>query len=529
MSEPIDLDCEEQGLAPVVPPATVEAELQVQYAHLKLREQGLVQALHARLDKEQKAALHGILVIGKHVTMINGPGGTGKSDLLKIAVLVLKGKVGILTPTQGARRADQKTVDGVLPRKSFKPELEVKTTYTGFGVGFKDKWKVESVIDPIRRKVASKAKAADTYTKEVLVVDEAAQTPCVQLDTAEAVGARLNGVARRWVLLMDGVQTPPVGASEQMIWESELVRAAEAEGELAVYTLERVYRTNDADLLALGAALRNEEYDEVIGLMQTYETTVADDSFVDIVHDNAETYEIARAKHGQKPGVQTVHARCDAGGPDGDVGAWAPELLRRVREVTKLPLEMHVYPGQQLLYEPIGSAGARTDGGWYLGKGELMAAVGYSTETKQLRVRCPNLNGALAWVSEEAANVDLTEASDGEYGVVTLRGPPWRYADILTVYSGQGSQFKNVHVHLGRFKGRRNLVYTAVTRAMEKLKISGIALDDGGCDVRDKCELHPKSVLWQARLGAGSFSAARLAQARLEVGQEEERVGSRRA
>ena len=47
--------------------------------------------------------------------------------------------------------------------------------------------------------------------------------------------------------------------------------------------------------------------------------------------------------------------------------------------------------------------------------------------------------------------------------------------------------------------------------------------------MRDKCELHPKSVLWQARLGAGSFSAARLAQARLEVGQEEERVGSRRA
>ena len=89
-------------------------------------------------------------------------------------------------------------------------------------------------------------------------------------------------------------------------------------------------------------ALRNEEYDEVSRLMMIYEATAADDTFVDIVHDNAETYEIAREKHGQKPGVRTVHAHCEPGGPDEDVGAWEPALLRSVREVTKLPLEMHV-------------------------------------------------------------------------------------------------------------------------------------------------------------------------------------------
>ena len=38
-------------------------------------------------------------------------------------------------------------------------------------------------------------------------------------------------------------------------------------------------------------------------------------------------------------------------------------------------------------------------------------------------------------------------------------------------------------------------------------------------------ELHPKSVLWQMRLGVKAFSAARVAAARLEVEKEEARVG----
>lgn len=92
-----------------------------------------------------------------------------------------------------------------------------------------------------------------------------------------------------------------------------------------------------------------------------------------------------------------------------------------------------------------------------------------------------------------------------------------RYSDIVTVYSAQGSQAKKVHVRARLFKGQRNLLYTACTRAIEKLKISGIEMTDGGLDLRNKMELHPKSVLWQARLGAGSFSAARVAAAQLEV------------
>ena len=83
-----------------------------------------------------------------------------------------------------------------------------------------------------------------------------------------------------------------------------------------------------------------------------------------------------------------------------------------------------------------------------------------------------------------------------------------RYDDIMTVYSAQGSQAENVHVHAKLFKGERNLLYTACTRAMKKLKISGIALDDDGIELTTKMELHPKSVLWQVDLGDVLFARA---------------------
>ena len=82
----------------------------------------------------------------------------------------------------------------------------------------------------------------------------------------------------------------------------------------------------------------------------------------------------------------------------------------------------------------------------------------------------------------------------------------------MTVYSAQGSQAENVHVHAKLFKGERNLLYTACTRAMKKLKISGIALDDDGIELTTKMELHPKSVLWQVDLGVTCFSPEARAQ-----------------
>jgi hypothetical protein len=69
---------------------------------------------------------------------------------------------------------------------------------------------------------------------------------------------------------------------------------------------------------------------------------------------------------------------------------------------------------------------------------------------------------------------------------------------VRLMCSSQGSQYRNVHLHCGRFKTRRNLLYTGASRAMERLKISGISSE---IELREKMELHPKSIMWKARTG----------------------------
>ena len=96
-------------------------------------------------------------------------------------------------------------------------------------------------------------------------------------------------------------------------------------------------------------------------------------------------------------------------------------------------LELLVYSGQRLLYQPIGRTGARTDSGWYLGKGEPMEVIKHDQATGQLRVSCPLLRGAKAWLQPERVLVDLGD----EYGKIPVYGLPAAYSDITTVYSGQ--------------------------------------------------------------------------------------------
>lgn len=115
--------------------------------------------------------------------------------------------------------------------------------------------------------------------------------------------------------------------------------------------------------------------------MKEFAATPVDGSFVDVVHDNHEVYAIARHK------------------------------------------------------QPLGKTGAKTDSNWYLKKGEPMHVVSYNTLTRQLRVRCPLLRGAMAWIPEERVMVDL----GGEHGKVAVWGPPVAYDDITTCYSGQVS------------------------------------------------------------------------------------------
>ena len=81
-----------------------------------------------------------------------------------------------------------------------------------------------------------------------------------------------------------------------MIWEGELLRRAEANGDVAKFGLEKVYRSADPKVLALAAALRREDFDAAWPLVQQFAKTTVDASFVDVVHDNLEVYPIAREK-----------------------------------------------------------------------------------------------------------------------------------------------------------------------------------------------------------------------------------------
>ena len=116
---------------------------------------------HPALDEAQRRALHGALIECKRVCLISGPAGAGKSDEIWFMLKVLgKDGMGVMAPTRGATRSNQETVDKALPRRSFKPELEVLTTYGGVGVGYKETFHAPTIVAAIKRKDAKKAKAA---------------------------------------------------------------------------------------------------------------------------------------------------------------------------------------------------------------------------------------------------------------------------------------------------------------------------------------------------------------------------------
>lgn len=172
-----------------------------------------------------------------------------------------------------------------------------------------------------------------------------------------------------------------------------------------------------------------------------------DGSFHDLVHDNSEIYAIADEKHGKQRGSQIHYARCLEGGPEGKPlpWDWNGRLQSLIREQSKLPLKNWFYPDQKLVYEPIGGAAARTVGrygtaeepkGWFLSKGEPLVVMHDGTARLHeglLRVKCPALRNAVAWIREEKVVVRL----GNKYGNVLLIGMPTRYDDISTVYSDQ--------------------------------------------------------------------------------------------
>ena len=512
--------------------AQIERELAARFAAASDSVRSKVEAKYEMLDELQRRALHGILVVKKKLTIVSGPAGAGKSALLKIVSLLEEPILAVAAPTNGAKRADQDMIDEALPRFSFKPRVEAKTTWTAWGVGFKEKWDAKAVVAAIKKKDPRKAKAEETYMKELLVCDEGAQIFFEQVDMAMEVGPQVRPVGheQRLVLLMDAVQTPPVVEKEkrckdpgaEMIWDGAFYQKAEAAGELAEYVLENIYSTSEPKLKALAQVLRTEDVDTAAPLVSEFSETLYDSTFADIVHDNSEIYDVADEKFGGMATVKAIYARCENPGElPKMLNDWPTAELKEVREVTKMLVKLLVFEGQQMLYEPIGQANAKTDSGWYLSKGELVEVQSYDEVMNQFRVVCPRLKGRpLAWIPEKFVRVNL----EG-HGAKKLWGPPLRYWDIVTVYSGQGSRYPKAHVRARRFKGQRNLLYTACTRAAKVLKISGLILDDGGVDLENKMELHPKSVLWQAKQGVGGYSAERIEAAKLEVRKLTSRKG----
>ena len=433
---------------------TINSDLERRFAQVPRSVETKVNMLFTPLDEKQRRALHGILCVQPEIAIVSGPAGAGKSALLKILTLLEEENIAVVTPTNGARAADQDVIDCVLPRRNYMPRVEVNTTFSGFGVGFKEEWDADKVVAKIKAQDSKKAKAIQQYNKDLLVVDEGAQVYNAQIDMQRKVRPQVTSSPhspQRVVILMDAVQTPPVvdkdarenNPGSEMLWDGNFYKEAAARGQLAKYGLENVYSTDDAKLKALAKALRDEDFEEAWPLVQEFSATPYDDTFTDIVHDNDEVYAIAQEKHGGKPEAQLWNARCEQGGPDSDLTKWPAHLIRQVRKEAKVLVQMVIYPGQHVRYEPFGKKGAKTDSNWYLSKGELCEVVKHYPETKQTRVRCLKLKGQpLAWVPEEEVLMTLKG-----YGSLKLWAPPWRYPDIVTAYSGQGSRFERTHVH----------------------------------------------------------------------------------
>jgi hypothetical protein len=150
---------------------------------------------------------------------------------------------------------------------------------------------------------------------------------------------------------------------------------------------------------------------------------------MDVVHDNDEIYSVADRKFSGNRQATIVVASCEKGRgpPETNMRKWPPKVKQVVRAKSKLMVEMYVYPGQRVHYQPVGKGGARTGNvsgkGWYLTKGEALDVVKYHEDTQLLEVICPNLKGKpKAWIAHEAVWVDL----GNPYGVVKLVAPPYR-------------------------------------------------------------------------------------------------------
>eukprot|EP00966_Prymnesium_polylepis_P265833 6140903-Prymnesium_polylepis.2 len=87
---------------------------------------------------------------------------------------------------------------------------------------------------------------------------------------------------------------------------------------------------------------------------------------------------------------------------------------------------------------------------------------------------------------------------------------PFAYNEVMTTYKAQARQFRYMHAHLGKLRGKDNQAITALGRAMGNpwdgsLKVSGLfnPRTNTSPGLRLKTEPHPKSLVCTAIIGGG--------------------------
>lgn len=500
-----------------------------------------------RMDESQKRAAHVILVEQPALTLIEGQGGSGKSSLVELMALLMFKEIACLTPTRAAQRALTPTIVRATAVRTgkeptWKPEVEVLTTHSGWcGGTVGQSWSSASIFKAVQsRSDKGRRNARLVYTeKQVWLLDEAAQTDFNQADVAHAVLQQMRNSREllggstgvRVVAMGDPLQTPPVQETPDPrgrthIWEGDLVQQAKAEDKMVRMTLQGMYRTADPQLLQFLTALRREDVETIVAMYPIFEATAFEpgEKVQELVHDRSEIYDIASIKYASIPGVQNYYARAEVAKQGNELSpqpfSWTSELQAEIRQTSKALLKAHLFVGVELIYQPIGKGGqARTKafrsgrgGGWYLSRGEpLMVTSLDRLHEGVIEVRCTALTyKPYADLKEEEMMLRVED-----HGWVKIWALPIAYSEITTVYSGQGSQYQNVHCHTSRFKGKRNLMYTGASRAIQKLKLSGI---ESEADMREKILEDPKSIIWIGT-SSGLFSEDQVAAAQHEVQQ----------
>ena len=201
--------------------------------------------------------------------------------------------------------------------------MQPQTTHVGLnGAPVGQPWDADGISSAVR--AGARPRAATVYNQsEVILLDEFAQTPSNQMDTASLVLQNLTGSSEllgggpRLAATGDPLQTPPVQEDESrrtMFWEGEAMQRAMAEGKLVRILLRGMYRTANPELLEFLTALRKEDLDRVVETSPAFEATEfsANETVQELVHDRSEIYAVADGKFGGRPGVRTYYARAEA-------------------------------------------------------------------------------------------------------------------------------------------------------------------------------------------------------------------------